>query len=117
MLSKHQYHSLSNRYGHIISKKKKVLSCIEAGTSVADMDAHEIIAKMYEEIDELELIKEAIDKQIVRRPKGISSTFEGRVGNCPFCSTLINEYRERTACSCGQRITWKNKEKAKTDVS
>ena len=52
------------------------------------------------------LIQELVDKTVIRAPKGISVTYEGRVGNCPYCGKFIREEQNKHICDCGQRIDW-----------
>lgn len=49
----------------------------------------------------------ALEKQIPKSPKGLSITFEGKVGNCPSCNKLVRESDEKpNICNCGQRLEW-----------
>lgn len=53
-----------------------------------------------------QLIEEHFDKETHKKPKGISVTHEGRVGNCPSCGKFIREEQNKHICDCGQRIDW-----------
>ena len=57
------------------------------------------------------LIVEAVGKQIAERPRAISSTYEGRVANCPRCEAFITEHPSKFASkircyNCAQRLNW-----------
>lgn len=52
------------------------------------------------------LIEEHFDKETQKKPKGISVTHEGRVGNCPSCRKFIREEQNKNFCDCGQKIDW-----------
>lgn len=52
----------------------------------------------------------AMEKQIAKKPIGISWTHEGRVGNCPSCKKLVHELYDINGCSeCLQRLKWGGK--------
>ena len=56
----------------------------------------------------LELAIEALEKQIAKRPIGMSISHEGRLGNCPCCKKLVHELYDIVGCSeCLQRLNWK----------
>ncbi len=49
----------------------------------------------------------AMEKQIAKKPMGISWTYEGRVGNCPSCKKHVHELYDINGCGeCLQRLKW-----------
>lgn len=54
---------------------------------------------------------EAMEKQVAKRPLGISVTHEGRVANCPCCKKFITEQLSQNGCFyCLQKLDWRNKQ-------
>ena len=50
---------------------------------------------------------ELVEKQIAKRPIGMSISHEGRLGNCPCCKKLVHELYDIVGCSeCLQRLNW-----------
>ena len=49
----------------------------------------------------------ALEKQISQRPLGMSVCYEGRLGNCPDCNSLVYEEFDKVGCRvCLQRLDW-----------
>ena len=56
-------------------------------------------------------LQELVDKATPKKPKGVSLTHNGRVGNCPFCNKLVVEFDNKpNICECGQRLDWNREE-------
>ena len=51
-----------------------------------------------------EAFKGWAEKQIPKKPKGVSITHHGRVGNCPLCGSFMIE--QIKVCDCGQKLDW-----------
>ena len=62
-------------------------------------------------METLELALEALEKQVAKKPKGISVSHEGRLGNCPNpeCNKLVWErVVHNNGCpECLQRLDWR----------
>lgn len=49
----------------------------------------------------------ALEKQVAKKPIGISLTHEQRVGNCPCCNKLVGSLIDDDICAkCGQKLDW-----------
>ena len=59
-----------------------------------------------EKVSAYKLAISALEKQIPKKPIGISTTFERRVANCPSCNKFIREIENKKVCDCGQLLDW-----------
>lgn len=58
----------------------------------------------------LVLCIELLEKAIPKKPKGVSLTHDGRVGDFPCCNKLVAEFDDKpNICKCGQRLDWNTK--------
>lgn len=51
----------------------------------------------------------ALEKQLPKKPNGISVTHEGNVANCPACGRFIRHIENTCYCNhegCGQALKW-----------
>ena len=49
----------------------------------------------------------ALEKEVAKEPYGLSVTYDGIVGNCPFCRTLVRASDPKpNICVCGQKLQW-----------
>lgn len=99
-------------------KIKKAIENLEQLGSMAmeyceDYDWDENPIGDYKYIDEETLIQlkqpilEILERMTSMKPKGISITHEGRVGNCPHCHRLVREQSDNPKfCLCGQALEW-----------
>ena len=56
----------------------------------------------------IEIIIEALVKQIPTNVKNKTLEYDGEYADCPNCGALVCEYRNFKRCpECGQAITWK----------
>ena len=58
---------------------------------------------------ELDFLIQAYAKQIPKKVKGLSQTYEGYVGNCPHCGKFITRRESKLVCvyeNCLQRLDW-----------
>lgn len=55
----------------------------------------------------LTMVISALEKQVAKKPIGISLTHEQRVGNCPCCNKLVGSLIDDDICAkCGQKLDW-----------
>ena len=58
-------------------------------------------------IKAIEIAIKAIQKMISQNVQGISISYEGKVGNCPYCNMLVTNFSDkRYICACGQKLDW-----------
>ena len=56
----------------------------------------------------LNIIQELVDKATPAEVVGLSSTYDGLVGNCPYCANFVIEWSDKpNICECGQKLIWK----------
>lgn len=56
----------------------------------------------------LPLIQELVDKATPTEVVGRSMTYDGYVGNCPYCAEFVRARGEKPyICECGQKLIWK----------
>lgn len=61
--------------------------------------------------DWIDVLPELVDKATPKKPKGISITHDGRVGNCPNCNKLVRECDYKAdICECGQALDWSDED-------
>lgn len=61
-------------------------------------------------VSDVKIIAAALEKQIAKRPVGISLTHDGRVANCPCCKKFITEQLSTNGCFyCLQKLVWGEK--------
>lgn len=80
-----------------------------AGCHVLSREAYKLIEQALTELEEFK------KRDTPTTPFHITSTYEGRVGNCPHCNKLVDELtvdafnRPLHICGCGQKLDWKEK--------
>lgn len=53
------------------------------------------------------VLQELVDKATPKKPKGMSISHEGKLGNCPYCNRLVrNNDSKPHVCLCGQALDW-----------
>ena len=53
------------------------------------------------------ILQELVDKATPTKPKGLSISHDGRLGNCPNCNKIVREKDEKkNICVCGQALDW-----------
>lgn len=56
---------------------------------------------------DLDCIAELVKKSTPTKPKGLSVTHEGKVGNCAYCGKFITNHEPKAnICECGQVQDW-----------
>lgn len=76
---------------------------------VSDSNQYKVVLKALTELEEFK------KRDTPTTPFHITSTYEGRVGNCPHCNKLVNELtvdafnRPLHICGCGQKLDWEEK--------
>lgn len=64
-----------------------------------------------DDFDWLEKAKEALEKQIPKKPISLGEDIDRDVGQCPNCKEIIDTYEDYKYCSdCGQAIDWRDVE-------
>lgn len=59
--------------------------------------------------ENIETLKELVEKATPKKVLSISVTHEGRVGNCPNCKKFVAENSDKpNICACGQKLNWGN---------
>ena len=59
------------------------------------------------DIECLEKAKEALEKQIPKKPTDKTLEYDGYYGRCPGCNRVIYDYKDRNRCyNCGQALDW-----------
>lgn len=54
-------------------------------------------------------IQELLERQTPTKVRGISMTWDGRVGNCPRCKGFVTQLQHLHCCphsKCGQSLAW-----------
>ena len=58
------------------------------------------------------IIQELVDKATPTEVEGLSITYDGHVGNCPYCAKFVRARGEKPyICECGQKLIWKGDQK------
>lgn len=61
--------------------------------------------------DMLLMCKEALEKQIPKKPTDKTLEYDGCYGRCPGCNRVIYDYKDRNRCyNCGQALDWSDTE-------
>lgn len=59
----------------------------------------------------IDMAKEALEKQIPKKPISLGEDIDRDVGQCPNCKEIIDTYEDYKYCSdCGQAIDWRDEE-------
>lgn len=89
--------------------------CDHAMEYIADFDWEENDCGEYYPLDKdvlnanKSVLQELVDKATPKKPKGISISYEGKLGNCPFCNRLVRlKDSKPNVCLCGQALDWSN---------
>lgn len=55
-----------------------------------------------------EFLIDALEKQIPKKPKNISTEYDGDYGYCPCCNNMITDFTDMKVCGeCGQKLDWR----------
>lgn len=61
---------------------------------------------------DISMIQKLVDKATPTEVEGLSITYEGLVGNCPYCGEFVVEWSDKPdICECGQELIWKGDQK------
>jgi hypothetical protein len=66
--------------------------------------------QQYREIGTIEEFKALKDKSVTKKVKGISLTYESRVGNCPNCNQFVVEKYDKRCPKCRLELDWEGGE-------
>ena len=59
----------------------------------------------------LNIVVEAVGKQIQKKPSDITTEYDGEYGRCPFCGRVVTDYGNFHRCHfCGQALDWSDTE-------
>ena len=90
-----------------MNKYEQALEILSFDTTQIQDDVHLfniLNAKRYCET----IIQEFVDKATPTEVEGLSITYEGLVGNCPYCGEFVVEWSDKPdICECGQKFIWK----------
>ena len=76
---------------------------------------HEVLNRVYRNTDDCEmriskdcykLIREALEKQIPKKAKNITTTVYYKQGRCPNCNALLKNTMNIFCSDCGQALDW-----------
>lgn len=57
------------------------------------------------------MAKNALEKQIPKKPTDKTLEYDGYYGRCPGCNRVIYDYKDRNRCyNCGQALDWSDTE-------
>ena len=94
-----------------MNKYEQALEILSFDTTQIQDDVHLfniLNAKRYCET----IIQELVDKATPTEVEGLSITYEGLVGNCPYCGEFVVEWSDKSdICECGQKLIWKGDQK------
>ena len=83
----------------------------EALNLLNDTDFAEKHQGKEEYTDMLLMCKEALEKQIPKKPTDKTLEYDGYYGRCPGCNRVIYDYKDRNRCyNCGQALDWSDTE-------
>ena len=59
----------------------------------------------------LEKAKQALEKQVPKKPLDKEQEYDGEFGLCPNCKKVVSDFREFKICyNCGQALDWSDTE-------
>lgn len=61
-------------------------------------------------IEALEMAKQAVEKQIPKKAKNITTTVYYKQGRCPNCNALLKNTINIFCSDCGQALDWSDEE-------
>ena len=61
-------------------------------------------------IEALEMAKKAVEKQIPKKAKNITTTVYYKQGRCPNCNALLKNTINIFCSDCGQALDWSDEE-------